>query len=128
MWLYSREEPRMKTKTKIPLFNDGFIDCYKTNEMKSDFNAPKNAKKLSDMTFIVSLAFEEMSKRDQDLEFAEANNRQLSLKLKTPLYEGVNKMHKVVLNGSIYDIIKLDYSKKDEVMYFYLEEVRKIAE
>ena len=85
-------------------------------------------KKLSDMTFIVSLAFEEMSKRDQDLEFAEANNRQLSLKLKTPLYEGVNKMHKVVLNGSLYDLIKLDYSKKDEVMYFYLEEVRKIAE
>lgn len=115
-------------KAKIQSFNNGFIDCYKSKEMKSDFNAPKNAKKLSDMTFVVTLAFEEMNKRDQDLEFAEANHRQLSLKLKTPLYDGVNKMHKVVLNGSLYDIIKLDYSKKDDVMYFYLEEVRKIAE
>ncbi|MDD6216820.1 MAG: hypothetical protein PUB28_08780 [Roseburia sp.] len=115
-------------KMKQLVLNDGYIDCYEVKEMKSDFNAPQNAKKLSDMTHIVSLAYEEMSNRDQDLEFAETIGRQLSLKLKTHLYEAVNKMHKVVLNGSLYDIIKLDHSKKDNVMYFYLEEVRKIAE
>lgn len=115
-------------KKKQTLLNDGFIDCYKLKDTKTDFNAPKNAKKLSDMSLIVSLAYEEMSKRDQDLEFAETIGRQLSLKVKTHLYEDVNKSHKVVLNGSLYDIIKLDYSRKENVMYFYLEEIRKIAE
>lgn len=117
----------MLKQVKTASLNDGFIECYKVNDVKSDFNAPKNAKKLSDMTHIVTLAYEEMSKRDQDLEFAETLGRQLSLKLKTHLYDEVNKMHKVVLNGSLYDIIKLDYSKKDRVMYFYLEEVRKFV-
>jgi len=47
-------------KMKQLVLNDGYIDCYEVKEMKSDFNAPQNAKKLSDMTHIVSLAYEEI--------------------------------------------------------------------
>ena len=35
--------------------------CYRDKKLQSDFNAPKNPKKIDDMEYIVELAFEEMS-------------------------------------------------------------------
>lgn len=117
----------MKTVAKKHNLNDGYIACYTVKERQSSFNAPMNASDEADLNFVVSLAYEEMSKRDQDLEFAEANGRNLSIKVKTHLYEAVNKSCKVILGESLYDIIKLDYSRKDGLMYLYLDEVRKIV-
>ena len=119
---------RKKMKTTNLNLNDGFLQCYRDKSKKSDFNAPKNPKTLEDMEFIIELAFGEMSKRDQDLAFAETLGRNLSLKVKTRLIEEVvDKKCKVVINGCLYDTIKIDYSKQDNLMYFYLEEVRKLA-
>lgn len=117
----------MKAAVTKHNLNDGFIDCYTVKERQSSFNAPMNACNEDDMALVVSLAYEETSKRDQDLEFAEAIGRNLSLKVRTHLYEEVNKSCKVVLGDSLYDIIKLDYSRKEGMMYLYLEEVRKIV-
>lgn len=116
-----------KMKTSNLNFNDGFLKCYKDKNQQSDFNAPKNPKKFDDMTFVVELAFEEMSKREKDLTFAETLGRTLSMKVKTRLMEDVTKKCKVVINDMLYDVIYLDFNRKESLMYFYLEEVRKIA-
>lgn len=112
---------------KTSNLNDGYIECYAVKEKKSSFNAPMNATGLDDLEFIVSLAYEEMSKRDQDIEFAESLRRSLSMKVKTHLFDGVKKNSKVILGNSLYDIIKLDYSRKENLMYLYLDEVREIV-
>lgn len=117
-----------KMKVNNLNLNDGFLKCYRDKKQQSDFNAPKNPKKYADMEFIAELAFEEMSKRDKDLSFAETLDRTLSLKVKTRLLEDVSKKCKVTIGDKLYDVIYIDYSKKDDLMYFYLEEVRKIAE
>ena len=111
---------------KIQNLNDGFVNVYRTKEKKNDFNAPVNAKTEEDMDYIVELAYEEMSKRDQDYQFAESVGRKLSLKIKTKLFE-IDKSMKVIMEGTMYAIIKTDTDKKKELLYLYLEEERTIA-
>ena len=117
-----------KMKVNNLNLNDGFLKCYRDKNQKSDFYAPKNPKKYDDMEFIVELAFEEMSKRDKDLAFAESLDRTLNLKVKTRYMSAVTKKCKVAIDDKLYDAIYIDYSRKDGLMYFYLEEIRKIAE
>ena len=42
--------------------------------------------------------------------------------------DGVSKKCKVAIDDRLFDVIYIDYSKKENLMYFYLEEVRRIAE
>ena len=64
----------------------------------------------------------------KDLSFVESLGRELSLKVKTRLMDGVSKKCKVAIDDRLFDVIYIDYSKKENLMYFYLEEVRRIAE
>ena len=80
------------------------------------------------LEFIVTLAYEECSKRQQDLDFAESHNKTLNLKIKTRLFNGLNSNQKIVILDELYDIIYIDADRKKQEMYFYLERVRKIAE
>lgn len=108
---------------RMDSYNDGYLDIYAPKENhKSSFGAVKNVHKLSEMDFVVSLAYEEMYRRNDDLEFAQANGRTLSLKVKTPLYDRVKTYHFVVLNSKIYSIINFDYDRKNRKLFFYLEE------
>lgn len=118
----------MKKKTEIPKYNDGFVTLYRVKNETSSFGAKLNPEKLSDMEYAAELAYEEMSRRDQDYEFAEMNSRQLSMKIKTPNIPGVDKNMMVCRNGMLYNIIKLDTDIHKNVMYLYLEEDRKIAD
>lgn len=107
--------------------NDGYLGVYENKHGKSDFNAPKNPKGIEDLNYIVDLAYAQMSKRDQDFEFAHSIDRNLSLKVKTRLYQKVTKANKVILDDMLYDIINIDYSKETDLMYLYMEEVRSIV-
>ena len=108
-------------------FIDGFINVYQPNEKTTNFGAKKNVKTLDDLTFIVKLAFEEQYRRHEDLEFAEANNRTLSLKVKTRLYKGVQTNHKVIVDNVLYDIIDIDIDKFNQEMFIYLEYVKEVV-
>ena len=92
---------------KISNFNDGFIRVYKSNEKVSNFGAKQNVKSADDLTFIIKLAYEENYKRQQDLEFAEANGRTLSIKVKTRYYNGLQTDYKVIIDNALYDIIDI---------------------
>ena len=53
-------------------------------------------------------------------------SKSLSLKIKTRLYDGINSEHKVVIENILYDIIYLDFDRKNKEVYFYLEEVKEL--
>ena len=109
-------------------YNDGIIKIYKENKdfSRTNFNEKKNVKNMKDMTYIISLAFQEMSKRTQDLDFASTKGRTLSLKIKTILNDFVKVDYKAIYNKCLYDIYSIDSDRKNKELYIYLEEVQKI--
>lgn len=111
-------------KNKFSRYNDGMVSIYREKKRETDFSAKKNVKTLEDMDFIVKLAFEECSKREQDLEFAEQRGFSLNLKVKTRLIPEVDNKCKAVINGYLYDIFDADKSRTE--MFLYMEGVRKI--
>ena len=117
----------MQVKKKTS-FNDGVIGVYSENYnlINADFNAKTNARTLKDYDFIMNLCFKEESKRHEDFLFAEAMNKKLTWKIKTPLIEGVEVNHKVIFNNFVYDIISIDPDRLNKELYIYLEGGRKI--
>lgn len=115
----------MKTKTQG--LNDGYVGVYIPKDIETDFGANISPKSMEDMTYFVDMAYAEEYKREQDYEFAEANGHSLSLKIRTLLYEGIDKNYKIVAGTTLYNILKIDYAKNVNVMYLYLEEERSIA-
>lgn len=109
---------------KPTAYNDGVVSIYRELERKTDFAARQNPTGLDDMEFVVKLAFDECSKRTQDLEFAEQAGFSLSLKVKTRYVPAVQTKHKAVVNGYLYDISYID--KAEQELYIYMEEVRKL--
>ncbi len=118
----------MAIRQKPKVYNDGV--CFFANEKTeaTDFNARRNGKDKTDYEIVIRLMFAEQSKREQDLEFAENLGRSLSLKIKTPLVQDVNSNQKIIIDNTVYDIINLDVDRKNREIYFYLEEVRNLAE
>ena len=110
---------------KSTAFRDGVVYIYKDNGAKSDFSALKAPKKLSDMAFIVKLAYKENSRRTQDVEFAEQSGFNLAMKIQTRYVPTVQTKHKAVINGKMYAISYLDKSIND--MFLYLEYEREVS-
>lgn len=114
-------------KKKVNSYNDGVVGVYVENSnLLTDFNAKTNAKTIDDFTFVLWLYFDEVNKRDEDFIFAEAMGRKLTMKIKTPLCDGIETKHKIIYENQVYDIIKIDPDKANRELYFYLEGGRKL--
>ena len=111
-------------KTKFSKYNDGVISIYREKRKQTDFNAKKNVSVLDDMDFIVKLAFEESSRREQDIDFAEQMGFSLSLKVRTRYVEGVDNKCKAIIGKYLYDVSYVDKTRTE--MWLYLEGVRAI--
>ena len=72
-------------KSRFSTFNDGVLFICKPESDHSTFNAVKNPKKKTELDKILKLNYDEMSRREQDLQFAESQGRNLTLKVKTRL-------------------------------------------
>ena len=110
-------------------YNDGVMTVYREIDRRTDFGAQLNVHFLDNMRFIAKLAFAEMSKRQQDIEFAEQRGFSLSTKIKTPFRRGLREIDnkcKCVIEGVLYDISFIDTTQTE--MYFYLEEVGPLAD
>ena len=108
-------------KKQVKSYNDGIAKFYE----KKDQN--KNIRSLEDLKYLGFLYFEEKSKRQEDIEFAEQLGNQLTLKIATQDNGNMDSDRNVVIDGIIYSIIHIDRNQKKRELYFYLEEVRKIA-
>ena len=111
-------------KLKFNRYNDGVVSIYREKIKRSNFAAKENVSVLDDMEFITKLAFEESSKREQDLSFAEQAGFSLTLKVRTRYVEGVDNKCKAVINGYLYDISYVDKSRSE--MWLYMEGVKSI--
>ena len=114
----------MQKPKRFETFNDGVVKIYREKPRKTDFNAKRNVTTIEDMDYIARLAFREMSRREQDAQFAEQNDCTLSLKIKTRFLNGIDNKCKAVINGYLYDVSYLDKTRTE--LYFYLTEVRAI--
>lgn len=113
-------------KSRFSTFNDGFLRICEPVNSVSDFGAVRNTTDEAGLNKLGKLAFKEMSKRDQDMDFAESHGRTLSLKVKCRLKAEVTKMHLVLIEKTLYSIIHMDEGRTHQEMYLYLEEVRKL--
>ena len=112
-------------KPKFSRYNDGVVSIYREEEgRKTDFSAKRNVQTLEDMEYIVKLAFEEASKREQDIDFAQQHDFTLSLKIKTRLCKEVDNKCKAVIDGYLYDVSYVDKSRTE--MWLYLQGVKPI--
>lgn len=109
---------------KFSKYNDGIISIYREKPRRTDFSAKQNVSIYDDMDFIVKLAFEEASKREQDMEFAEQLGFALSMKVKTRYVNGVDNKCKAVIDGYLYDVSYIDKTRTE--MWLYLEGVKAI--
>ena len=112
-------------KTKFNKYNDGVVSVYREKERKTDFNANMNVSTLEDMEFVAKFDFEEASRREQDIEFAEQMGFSLSLKIRTRLFDKVDNKCKAVINGYLYDISYVDKNRQE--MWLYMEGIKNIA-
>ena len=111
---------------KINNYSDGYIRVYEEIPVKANFGAKENIKSKDNLKFIVKLAYEECSKRQQDLEFAEASSRTLNIKVNTRFYNNLKNDYKITIENTLYDIVYIDEDRKNRELYFYLEEVRNL--
>jgi SPP1 family predicted phage head-tail adaptor len=111
-------------RNEFAKLNDGVASVYREKKKQTDFNAKINARGIDDLDFICKLPFEEMSKRQQDVEFANQNGFALSVKIRTRVMPKVTTKCKVIIGNILYDIYDMDKTRTD--LYLYLQEVRQI--
>lgn len=109
-------------KTKFSRYNDGVVKIYREKSKRSNFAAKENVSVLDDMDFIAKLDYEESSKREQDMAFAEQNGFSLSLKIRTRYLASVDNKCKAVIGGYLYDVSYVDKSRTE--MWLYMEGVK----
>lgn len=112
-------------QNNFPQFNDGVAHVYRDKARRSDFGAKQNPQGLDDLDFVCKLAYEEMSKRQQDQEFANQNGFSLSLKIRTRFVPIVDNDCKVVIHDRLYAVADVDATRTE--LYLFLEEIRKIG-
>lgn len=109
---------------KLSKYNDGVISIYREKPRRTDFAAKQNVSALDDMDFVTKLDFEESSRREQDVDFAEQMGFSLSLKVRTRYLKTVDNKCKAVINNYLYDVSYVDKSRTE--MWLYLEGVRSL--
>lgn len=111
-------------KQKLSTYNDGVVRVYRERPRKTEFGAKRNISTLEDMDFVVRLDYEEASRREEDLEFAEKIGFSLTLKIKTRAVPGVDNKCKAVIDGYLYDVRYIDKTRTE--MWLYMEGVRRL--
>lgn len=112
-------------KNKFNRYNDGIVFIYREKGKRSNFGAKENVSVLEDMEFVAKLNFEESSKREQDLEFANQNDFSLSLKIRTRYLKSVDNKCKAVIDNYLYDVKFVDKTRTE--MWLFMEGVRSLV-
>ena len=108
---------------------DGIVDIYTNkSDNHSFFNAVNNALTTDDLDPVVSLRFNIETKRASDVEFAEAHEKTLSLKVSTVLYRKVEALQYGIVNNVLYTLYNVDYDDHEDRMFLYMEKVRDLSD
>ena len=117
----------MKTNKIIPPYRDGYV-CFvrPLSQNISSFGAPKNTSAKSDTESVVMLAYDRMTLRQRDQEFAHSMEKTLDLKIRCPYRPEVNTRLQAIVEDVLYDVYDLDSDSNNMTMYVYLQENRKL--
>ena len=103
-------------------FNDGFLTYGKN---VTQYEGKKSVGKMFEP--MGTMAFTEMSARDQDYSFVDALGGTLDLKIKTmyPMHMETNLINKmsVRVKGIEYETVKVDRDRNKEQLFWYLQKV-----
>ena len=107
-------------------FNDGVVYFYSKKYITNSFKAPKNATSKDDLDFINDFYYHEETQRQQDIVFAGAMDKKLSLKISIPYINKLQTDHVAIIDNYLYSIFHIDPDKTKNKTYIYLEGMRKI--
>jgi hypothetical protein len=112
---------------KLSKYNDGVVRIYREKRKENSFEAKENVSVLDDLEFIAKLDYEESSKREQDLEFANQNNFSLTMKVRTRFLPTMDKKnrYKAVIDGYLYDVQYADITRTE--IWWYLEGIKAVS-
>lgn len=113
------------SKPKFSRYNDGMVEIYREKAKRSNFAAKENVSEMDDLDFVVKLAYEEASKREQDLNFAEQNDFVLTMKIRTRYLPFVDNKCKAVIDGYLYDVSYVDKNRVE--MWLYLQGIKELT-
>lgn len=117
----------MRMRKKVAPYRDGYVDFVKPLASNvSSFGAPLNTRAQSDTVPVVTLAYDRMSLRQQDLEFAYNMDKNIDLKIRCPYHPDVDSRLQALIGSTLYDVTRLDPDANNMQMFIYLTENRKI--
>ena len=117
----------MKMRRAIPAFRDGYVSFVRPLESNiSSFGAKKNTRTTEDVCQVVDLAYDEKTKRQQDLEFAYSADKTLDMKICCPYHPDVNTKLQAIIENTLYDVYMVDPDKNNMQMFVYMQENRKL--
>jgi len=104
-------------------YNDGFLQ-YGQNETQRSLKGKRIG---NGFQVEGKLAFKVLSCRESDYQMAGILGASLDLKVKTPFPPSFQRMNKnklkVAIDGTEYDVIKVDHDSNRTNLYFYLQAV-----
>lgn len=107
-------------------YNDGVVYFYKKKNVVNSFKAAQNVKNEDDLDYISKFFFKEETQRQQDIVFAGAMDKKLSLKISIPYCNTIQCDYLVIINSYLYSIFHVDPDKGKNKTYIYLEGMRKV--
>lgn len=99
--------------------NSGQLSYGSDKPIRDDFG------KHTGSTFEIAgtLNFKNMSLRESDYNLYEAIDKVVARKVKVYYVPGIEKTHKVMIEGEKYDLTRVDPDNEKVFMYLYLEKV-----
>lgn len=117
----------MRTSKRIPAYRDGYVKFVKPVAANvSSFGAPKNVRAESETEEVVTLAFDRMTHRQRDLEFAYSMDKTLDLKIRCPYHPAVSSRLQAIVGDTLYDLYEVDPDINEMQMFVYMQESRKL--
>ena len=114
-------------KSKFQTYNHGVLYICESVADDSDFRAVRNPREHGDIVKIQKLDYSEVTKREQDLDFAENAGKSLDFKVKTRYHGSATTDRQVLIGSVLYDIFQVDWDADKTSMYLFLEKVRVLA-
>ena len=94
-------------------YNDGIVYFYKKKEILNNFKARQNVKDKTDLEYISKHFYKEETQRQQDIVFAGALDKKLSLKISIPYVNSIESDYIVIIEDYLYSIFQLSCLSTD---------------
>lgn len=107
-------------------YNDGVVYFYKRKNITNSFKAQKNVSTIEDLEYVSKFFFKEETQRQQDVVFAGAMDKKLSLKISIPYCNSIESEYVAIIDNYLYSIFHADPDKGKFKTYVYLEGMRKV--